>query len=185
MRLRMSLLLALFSLIILRPAAAQEWLSFSAPDCAYGGNLKSIEAVDALTVRFTFCQPDPAFPYKAAFSAFAISPSEYLQSTGGGGDLIRKPIGTGPYMVDHWDAGKELVLKANPHYWGLPPFDPNLVIRWSSEAADRLAALKAGEVDGIDNPAPEDFAAIAADDAHVAIDAFRQRGMVRRRIRGR
>ncbi|MEO8612423.1 MAG: ABC transporter substrate-binding protein [Chloroflexota bacterium] len=163
MRLRMCLLAVLLGVVILRPAAAQEWLSFSAPDCDYGGNLKAIEAIDALTVRFTFCQPDPAFPYKAAFSAFAITPSEYLQSTGGGGDLIRKPIGTGPYMVDHWDAGQALVLKANPHYWGLPPFDPNLIVRWSPDPADRLAALKAGDVDGIDNPAPEDFAAIAAD----------------------
>src|SRR5215468_3139730 len=122
MRFRLSLLVVLAGFLLARPALGQELLSYSAPNCDYGGNFKRIAALDALTVRFTLCQPDPAFPYKAAFSAFAISPSEYLESTGGGGDLIRKPIGTGPYMVDHWDAD-ELVLKANPHYWGLPPFD--------------------------------------------------------------
>ncbi|GBL17660.1 hypothetical protein EMGBS1_04800, partial [Chloroflexota bacterium] len=31
-----------------------------APDCNYGGNMKSMEAVDDLTVKFTMCAPDPA-----------------------------------------------------------------------------------------------------------------------------
>ena len=53
-------------------------LKFEAADCEYGGILKSIEAVDELTVKFTMCVPDPAFPAKAAFSAFQIVPSEYL-----------------------------------------------------------------------------------------------------------
>ena len=40
--------------------------------CAYGGIIKDIVAVDDLTVRFDLCVPDPAFPAKAAFSAFQI-----------------------------------------------------------------------------------------------------------------
>ena len=67
-----------------------------APDCEYGGEFKSIEAVDELTVKVTLCVPDPAFPSKIAFTSFAIQPSEYLESTGGNGDLLEKPIGTGP-----------------------------------------------------------------------------------------
>ncbi len=163
MRLRLSLMVGLVALFIIRPAAGQETLAYSAPDCDYGGNFKTIEALDTQTVQFTFCQPDPAFPYKAAFSAFSIFPAEYLEATGGTGDLIRKAPGTGPYMIDSWTAGEAIVMKANPQYWGLPPFEPTLVIRWSPEAADRLAALKTGEVDGIDNPAPEDFDSIATD----------------------
>ena len=34
--------------------------------CAYGGEIKSIEAVDDMTVKFSLCYPDPAFPAKAA-----------------------------------------------------------------------------------------------------------------------
>ena len=78
---------------------------YDAPDCAYGGEIKSIEAVDDLTVKFSLCVPDPAFPSKAAFSAFAIHPSEYLTATGGGGDLLEKPIGTGPYQLKEWRRG--------------------------------------------------------------------------------
>ena len=72
------------------------------PDGAYGGEFKSIEAVDDLTVKFSLCHPDVAFPSKAAFSAFQIQSSEYLEKTGGKGDLIEKPIGTGPYELQEW-----------------------------------------------------------------------------------
>ena len=44
--------------------------------CAYGGEIKSIEAVDDMTVKFSLCYPDPAFPAKAADTALQIWPSE-------------------------------------------------------------------------------------------------------------
>jgi peptide/nickel transport system substrate-binding protein len=163
MRLRVSLFVALVGLLLASPAAGQELTAYRAPDCNYGGNIWSIEAVDALTVRFTFCQPDPAFPYKAAFSAFSIFPAEFLETTGGAGDLIRRPIGTGPYRLESWTEGESIVLAANPTYWGPPPIEETVIIRWSPEAADRLTALRSGEADGIDNPAPEDFDGIRAD----------------------
>jgi len=100
------------------PMAAYEGLMVEAPDCEYGGEFKSIEAVDELTVKITLCVPDPAFPSKIAFSSFAIQPTEYLESTGGNGDLLEKPVGTGPYMVSEWVRGDQLVFKANPNYWG-------------------------------------------------------------------
>src|SRR3990172_2907065 len=59
-----------------------EPMKVEAPSCDYGGLIKSIEAVDQYTVKFTMCAPDPAMPAKAAFSAFQIHPSEYLESTG-------------------------------------------------------------------------------------------------------
>jgi len=137
--------------------------SYAAPNCDYGGEMKSIEAVDELTVRFNLCFPDVAFPSKAAFSAFAIHSSDYLTATGGTGELIEKPIGTGPYMLQEWKRGDQLILTKNPNYWGEPAKTDTVVFRWSSEAAQRLVELQSGNVDGIDNPAPDDFPAIEAD----------------------
>ncbi len=48
-------------------------------DEPYTGLIKEIAAVDPTTVRFTMCAPDPAFPSKAAFTSFAIQPSEYIE----------------------------------------------------------------------------------------------------------
>ncbi|MEW5985127.1 MAG: ABC transporter substrate-binding protein [Chloroflexota bacterium] len=130
---------------------------------AYAGEFKQIAALDAHTVEFTLCRPDPAFLSKIAFTSFAIWPSEHLESTGGTGELLEKPIGTGPYMLDSWNRGDSVVFKRNPDYWGEPAKTETLVFRWSSEAAARLLELQAGTVDGIDNPAPDSFEAIAAD----------------------
>ncbi len=143
-----------------------EAMTYSAPDCEYGGLMKSIEAVDELTVKFTMCRPDPAFLSKVAFVPFAIQPAEYLESTGGGGEgsaLLEKPIGTGPYMLSEWKRGEEVIFAANPDYWGEAPKSKTFVLRWSTEAAQRLLELQSGTVDGIDNPGPDDFPKIEAD----------------------
>jgi ABC-type transport system substrate-binding protein len=132
-------------------------------DCGAGSTLNEIKAVDRLTVEFTMCAPDPAFPSKAAFSAFGIQPSEWIESTGGTGDLLDHPIGTGPYMLDTWNRGDSVVFKRFDGYWGDSAKTETLVFRWSSESAARVLELQSGNVDGIDNPGPDDFATIEGD----------------------
>jgi peptide/nickel transport system substrate-binding protein len=145
------------------PTETPAGMMFEAPDCEYGGLIKSIEAVDELTVKFTMCASDPAFPAKAAFSAFQIHPSEYLESTGGGGDLVEKPIGTGPYMLESWNRGESVVLQRFEDYWGEPAKSQTVIFRWSQEAPQKLIELQAGTVDGIDNVAPDDIETVEND----------------------
>ena len=90
---------------------AFEPMSVAAASCDYGGKISSIEAVDEYTVVFNLCKPDPAFLAKIAFTPFGIQPSEYIASTGGTGDILEKPIGTGPYMVDEWVRGDSIIYK--------------------------------------------------------------------------
>ncbi len=150
-----------------QPTAAPAFTAkynLSAPDCSYGGEMKSIEAVDQYTVKFTLCTPDPAFLSKVAFPAFGIQSAAHLEKTGGGGaDLLNNPLGTGPYMVKEWVRGDHLTLVPNPNYWGPAPMNKEFVLRWNSEAAARLLELQAGTADVIDNPSPDDFAKINAD----------------------
>jgi peptide/nickel transport system substrate-binding protein len=140
-----------------QPAAPEE------DPCAYGGEFKSIEALDDLTVKFTLCYPDVAFLAKIAFSAFSIHPSEQLEAEKGGGKLLEKPIGTGPYQIVEWKRGESITFKRFDDYWGEKAKTPNLIFRWSTESAQRTLELQAGTVDGIDNPGPEDFKIIEAD----------------------
>jgi peptide/nickel transport system substrate-binding protein len=127
----------------------------------YAGNLAGIEAVDELTVRFTLCNPDVAFPSKVAFSALGIFSAEQLDETGGA--PVDAPIGTGPYQLEAWERGNQIVLTANEDYWGEVPSIPTVVFRWSTESAQRLVELQAGDVDGIDNVGTEDFPTVADD----------------------
>ena len=148
------------------PPAAPAWeakYNLSAPDCSYGGEMKSIEAVDQYTVKFTLCSPDPVFMFKVAFPAFGIQSAAYLEKTGGGGDLLSTPLGSGPYMLKEWVRGDHLTLAPNPNYWGEQPKNKEFIIRWNAEAAARLLEIQAGTADAIDNPGPDDLTKIQAD----------------------
>jgi ABC-type transport system substrate-binding protein len=139
----------------------KSFLSKAAPDCNWGGTLKSIEATDDATVVFTMCSPDPAFPSKAAFASLGIHSAAQLAATGG--KPLEAALGTGPYMVKEWVRGDHLTLVPNPNYWGDKPKTGTVIFKWNKESAARLTSLQAGEVDGIDNPAPNDFKTIEAD----------------------
>jgi peptide/nickel transport system substrate-binding protein len=140
-----------------------EGMMVEAPDCDYGGLVKSIQAVDEFTVKLTLCVPDPAVPAKVAFISLGIQPSEYLESTGGTGEIIEKPIGTGPYMLESWERGNQIVFTRNDNYWGDPAVSQTAVLRWGTESAQRLLELQSGTVDGIDNVGPDDFETVQGD----------------------
>ena len=145
------------------PAGPFEPMAMAAESCDYGGEFQAIEAVDEKTVKFTLCYPDPAFPSKVAFSSFAINDADYLEAMGGGGELVEKPNGTGPYKLVEWLRGDQIIFERNDDFWGEPAIASTLVFRWSAESAQRLVELQAGTVDGIDNPGPDDFAVIEDD----------------------
>lgn len=153
----------LFGAFLEVPPATATDAKYEAPNCDYGGEMKSIEAMDDKTVMFTLCSPDPAFPSKIAFSAFGIQSAKHLQATGGGGDLLEKPLGTSAFMLKEWGRGDHITMVPNPNYWGEAPKIKTLIFKWNSEAAARLTALRSGEVDGIDNPDPNDFESIKGD----------------------
>ena len=111
---------------------------------AYTGNIEQIRADDATTVVFDLCNPDVAFLSKVAFTSFAINDSAYLEEHAPGGSIVAVPNGTGPYKLDSWSRGSEIVLSANPDYWGEAPLSPTVIFRWSAEAAQRLVELQAG-----------------------------------------
>ena len=137
----------------------------TSPDCDYGGLFKEIAAVDASTVQFTMCVPDPAFPSKAAFTAFAVQPKEWIETAMASGEILEKPVGTGPYVLDTWNRGDSIVFKKFDEYWGEPAKTDTLVFKWASEGAQRKLELESGTVDGIDNPTPDDFDDLKANDA--------------------
>jgi len=145
------------------PAGPFEPMVYAAENCDYGGLFKSMEAVDEKTVKFTLCYPDVAFPSKVAFSAFAINDADYLEATGGGGDLIEKPNGTGPYMLADWRRGDQMIFQRFEDYWGDKAIPATVVFRWGAESAQRLVELQAGTVDGIDGVGPDDFATVEED----------------------
>lgn len=170
---RFVLLLAVV-LVLSRPASGHNAV-YAAPDCSYGGSLQRIEALDTLTVKFKLCAPDAAFLSKIASPAFGIHSAARLQAAGGDvRALSLAPIGTGPYTLESWILGEEIVLRRSENYWGEAARQPVIIIKWNASPAARLRALREGSADGIDNPAPVDYAAIEAD---AALALYRRAGM--------
>jgi ABC-type transport system substrate-binding protein len=137
-----------------------------APDADHGkytGNFKKIEATAANTVVFTLCSSDVAFLAKIAFTSFAINDTAYLESAVPDGSIVERPNGTGAYKLSAWNRGTEIVMEANPDYWGDAAIAEQLIFRWGTEGSQRVTELQAGTVDGIDNVPPESFSIIEGD----------------------
>lgn len=68
-----------------------------------------------------------------------------------GPDYARNPIGSGPYQLVRWDAGQQLIVEANPSYYGEPPAIKRLVFLFLEEDA-AFAAAKAGQAQVVSVP---------------------------------
>lgn len=59
-----------------------------------------------------------------------------------------RPIGSGPFLVERLERGRQLVLRRNPRYWGPHPAHvERLVIRFAEAATDPSEELRSGELD--------------------------------------
>ena len=134
----------------------------------YTGNIKKISATDATTVVFDLCTPDVAFLSKIAFSAFGINDADWLREKIDPSQNENQPIvsevnGTGPYKLVAWNRGSDVTMERFDGYWGEAAKTQTAILKWNTEAAQRLVELQAGQVDGIDNVGPTDFPTVEGD----------------------
>ncbi len=99
----------------------------------------SAEATDATTCVLHLNKPYNAILYTLA--VVGIVPEHAY-----GPDYGEHPIGSGRYLLAQWDRGQQVILEANPGYYGEPPRMKRVVVLFMDETAS-LAAAKAGEVD--------------------------------------
>ena len=98
------------------------------------------EAVDETTVVFHMTRPFSIWPYTMAITGIlpehAYDPAVYGSS----------PVGSGRYILKQWDRGQQVILEANPDYYGEPPRMERVVILFMEEDAAFLA-VQAGQAD--------------------------------------
>jgi peptide/nickel transport system substrate-binding protein len=123
--------------------------------------LEHIETPDSHTVKLHFSKPYP-------FLRVALT-----GSTGRAGTIVsvkaarekgkafgRNPVGTGPFKFVEWKEGDYILLERNPSYWETAggqklPYLDKVLIKFIVEPSTLVAAIKTGEVDGINNVAPQ------------------------------
>lgn len=101
--------------------------------------LEEAAAVDAVTVVFHMTRPYSIWPYTMA--VVGIVPEHAY-----GPDYGSHPIGSGRYILKQWDKGQQVILEANPDYYGAEIQMKKVTILFMEEDAAFAAAL-AGQVD--------------------------------------
>lgn len=105
--------------------------------------IKSVEAVDEYNLNIHLAYPySPILSLLASAEAGILSPKLIEQS---GTEMIKEPIGTGPYVFESWTQGQEVVLTKNENYWGGQPQLDKVVFKTVPEDATRVAMVEAGE----------------------------------------
>lgn len=119
----------------------------------------SIETPDEFTVVITLDKPDASFLTKLASNAFSILDSEVVKQHGAtdaedaaSTDTARtwldaNSAGSGPYILESWTQGVELVLKKNPNYWGECGNVDTYILKEIPDSNTQIQMLEAGEID--------------------------------------
>ncbi|UCG06340.1 MAG: hypothetical protein JSV83_20915 [Desulfobacterales bacterium] len=110
-----------------------------------------VDVVDKYKAKFVLKNPVAYFPQLvASVPYYPVNPNIYPQDK-----LIRDPselkggklVGLGPYEVVSFKRDQEIVLNANPNYYGEKPRNDRIVIRYFADATTMRLALEKGEVD--------------------------------------
>ncbi|WP_244301252.1 ABC transporter substrate-binding protein [Leucobacter insecticola] len=111
--------------------------------------IESIEASGDRGVVITLS--GPYTPFLSELSGFAngIFPANF----GGKSEeeFFKKPVGTGPFVVNEWDPNGDISFVKNEHYWqeGKPYLD-GLVYKFIADDTQLRQQLAAGQIDAID-----------------------------------
>ena len=111
----------------------------------YFEDVREITAVDAGTVRIQLAVHNEAF---LDYMTQPILPAhllagEDLAQTG----FFHRPIGTGPYKIESWEAGKEIVLVRNEHYYRGAPKIERVIFRVTANDDGEAAGVADGNID--------------------------------------
>ena len=122
-----------------------------------------VEAVNPSTVRITLKNPQGPFLANLAMFTFDLVSPKAVEQWGTA--FGKHPVGTGPFKFVEWKVGQEVILEANKDYWDKAeaPKVQRVIVRNIKDNSQRLAALKAGEIHGMEGVNPDDVKVVRAD----------------------
>lgn len=124
--------------------------------------VERLETVDPMTLRFHLSEPRAGLLAAfATFPAWLISPGAFAEM---GQEMVRHPVGTGPYRFVNWRPNEAILFAANEDYWReeQPGFE-RMVLRSIPLNAARLSELKSGSLHGLDGIQPSELSDLRAD----------------------
>lgn len=107
-----------------------------APDL---GALEAVDTPDEHTVVFHLSRAQSTFRQRLA--TIGIVPEALY-----GPDYASNPIGSGPYKLVEWQRGQQMIVEANPYYYGGPLGIDRITFLFLDEDSG-MSAARAGQVD--------------------------------------
>jgi len=133
--------------------------------------LKSVEKIDAYTVKLTLNAPEAPLLANLAMQFAGIQSKEYaiaMLKAGTPEKLDQEPIGSGPFQLVQYQKDAIVRFKAFPQYWaGKAPID-DLIFAITPDASVRWAKLQKGECHVMPYPNPADLDSMRQD-SHVTV----------------
>lgn len=123
-------------------------------------SIKGFRVLDRYTFAIDLTKADLSFVSAFGGMDFCdVMAKEWVEKWGN--QISRHPLGTGPFMFDHWTPGQEAVLKRHPNYWqkGKPYLD-QLVYRFNVDPQTAFLQLQRGEVDVLGDFVPNSDVAL-------------------------
>lgn len=127
----------------------------------------TVTVVDPMTVTFTLKTPFAPFLYTLANDgAGIVNPAIAKANPADEGKawLAGHTAGSGPYKLDRWQKGQQLVLVPNPHYNGTKPAFKRVTVKIIGESATRRLQLSRGDLDIADSLPMDQLAALKKED---------------------
>jgi ABC-type transport system substrate-binding protein len=124
-------------------------------------SVAGVTKIDDSTVEIRTTEPDAFLPYQISWILFS-SPANW-QAQGRDWDKVAlNPSGTGPWRAARVSPRERLEMVRNTDYWNKNrvPHTDRLVMVPAPDATTRTAALRAGQVDWIEAPAPDDVTSL-------------------------
>jgi len=121
--------------------------------------ITAVEKIDEYTVKFVLNAPLGPFLANLAMDPFAISSPAAIEKYGEDYGLPASGcVGTGPFIYKEWVEGDHITVVANDNYWGGRPKVDEIVFRVIPDDSARYLALKAGDIQGLEQATVEDLA---------------------------
>jgi peptide/nickel transport system substrate-binding protein len=109
--------------------------------------IASMTAPDPETVVIKFKKPWPYLLGDVSGFGATIMPKQTVESEGYQA-YLHHPIGTGPFVFDHWAHGSEIVVKRNPTYWQAgKPYLNSITWRVIPSDPTRVTAVEGNQAD--------------------------------------
>jgi ABC-type transport system substrate-binding protein len=135
--------------------------------------IASYRAVDRYTLEIKTKEPDAFLPFQLAWIPMS-SPANW-EKVGKSWDAYAKsPSGTGPFKLVSWTPRERAEMVPNPGYWDkarIPKLE-KLILVPLPEANTRIAALRSGQVDWIEAPAPDAVASLKGAGFQIVTNAY-------------